>query len=76
MPGPLPVVSLLICAANLGHAQIRCPASWLGHLASVFRFILKIYLFLAMLGLHCRALAFSNCGEQGLLSSRRARASH
>ena len=26
-----------------------------------------IYLFLAVLGLRCRAWAFSRCGEQGLL---------
>ena len=26
-----------------------------------------IYLFLAMLGLHCCARAFSSCGERGLL---------
>ena len=28
---------------------------------------LLIYLFLAVLGLHCCALAFSSCGERGLL---------
>ena len=27
----------------------------------------KMYLFLAALGLHCCAQAFSSCGEQGLL---------
>ena len=26
-----------------------------------------MYLFLALLGLHCCTRAFSNCGEQGLL---------
>ena len=31
------------------------------------RFYLFIYLFLAALGLHCRAQAFSSCGEPGLL---------
>ena len=31
-------------------------------------FFLKIYLFLAVLGLHCFAWAFSICGEQGLLA--------
>ena len=30
-------------------------------------FILFIYLFLAALGLHCCARAFSSCGERGLL---------
>ena len=29
--------------------------------------ILFIYLFLAALGLHCCAWAFSSCGERGLL---------
>ena len=27
----------------------------------------KLYLFMAVLGLHCCAQAFSSCGEQGLL---------
>ena len=31
------------------------------------KFIYFIYLFLAALGLHCCAQAFSSCGEQGLL---------
>ena len=37
-----------------------------------------IYLFMAVLGLHCCAWAFSSCGEQGLLFVVRcgARASH
>ena len=30
-------------------------------------FFLKIYLFLAALGLRCCTRAFSSCGEQGLL---------
>ena len=30
-------------------------------------FYLFIYLFLAALGLHCCAWAFSSCGERGLL---------
>ena len=30
-------------------------------------FIYFIYLFLAVLGLHCCTWAFPNCGEQGLL---------
>ena len=30
-------------------------------------FLNFIYLFLAVLGLHCCARAFSSCGEQGLL---------
>ena len=33
----------------------------------LLNFILFIYLFLAALGLCCCALAFSSCGEQGLL---------
>ena len=40
----------------------------------VFRKV--IYLFLATLGLHCSAWAFSRCREQGLLSRFSARASH
>ena len=32
----------------------------------LYKFIL-FYLFLAALGLHCCAQAFSSCGEQGLL---------
>ena len=32
-----------------------------------FCFLLKIYLFLAALGLCCCARALSSCGEQGLL---------
>ena len=32
-----------------------------------FKINLFIYLFLAALGLHCYARAFSSCGEQGLL---------
>ena len=31
------------------------------------KFIYLIYLFLAVLGLHCCAWAFSSCGERGLL---------
>ena len=30
-------------------------------------FVLFLFLFLAALGLHCCALAFSSCSEQGLL---------
>ena len=40
---------------------------------SFFKFI---YLFLVSLGLHCCARAFSNCSEQGLLSSYSVQASH
>ena len=38
--------------------------------------ILVLWGFLAVLGLHCRAQAFSSCGEWGLLSSCGARTSH
>ena len=31
------------------------------------KFIYLIYLFLAVLGFHCCARAFSSCGERGLL---------
>ena len=34
---------------------------------SIFFLIYLIYLFLAVLGLHCCVLAFSSCGERGLL---------
>ena len=34
-----------------------------------FSFFKKIYLILAMLGLHCCVWAFSSCSEWGLLSS-------
>ena len=38
------------------------------HASSIFLIqILFIYLFLAALGLHCCAQAFSSCGERGLL---------
>ena len=37
----------------------------LGHF--LFTFFFLIYLFLAALGLSCCTLAFSSCGEQGLL---------
>ena len=33
----------------------------------IFAFIYLFYLFLAALGLHCCAWAFSSCGEWGLL---------
>ena len=36
----------------------------------------RFYLFLVALGLGCCAQAFSSCGEQGLLSSCGAWASH
>ena len=32
-----------------------------------FFFLIYLYLFLAALGLHCCAWAFSSCGERGLL---------
>ena len=39
-------------------------------------FYLCIYLFLAVLGLHCCVRAFSSCGFWGLLSSCSAQAFH
>ena len=33
----------------------------------MYKFILFIYLFLAVLGLRCCVRAFSGCGERGLL---------
>ena len=35
--------------------------------STVFGFVFYIYLFLAVLGLHCHVRAFSTCGERGLL---------
>ena len=41
---------------------------WSGLTKFINLFIYKfIYLFLALLGFHCCAQAFSSCGEQGLL---------
>ena len=37
------------------------------HMCNVYIYIYLINLFLAALGLHCCAWAFSSCGEQGLL---------
>ena len=39
-------------------------------------FKISFYLFLATLGLCCCTLAFSSCGEQGLLSGCGVQASH
>ena len=48
--------------------------SWLDFLKYLYPFI---YLFLlAVLGIHCCALAFSSCSKKGLLSTCGARASH
>ena len=33
----------------------------------LFTYLLIIYLFLAVLGLHCQMWVFSSCGKQGLL---------
>ena len=45
--------SIIVCCCNS-----HCP---------FFLINLFIYLFLAVLGLHCCTRAFSSCGEQGLL---------
>ena len=37
------------------------------HCTLIVSFLKFIYLFLAALGLHCCAQAFSSCGERGLL---------
>ena len=46
-----------------------CMGSSKGWFLSFFFFFINlcIYLFLAALGLHCSAQAFSSCGERGLL---------
>ena len=46
-----------LCSWDKPHLVMMC----------VFFFKLFIYLFLAALGLHCCAQAFSSCGERGLL---------
>ena len=49
------------------------PTSW--YLHSIFKCI-NLFLFLAVLGFHCCAWAFSSHGAQELLSSHSARTSH
>ena len=38
-------------------------------LFNIYRFYIKIFFFLTVLGLHCFAPAFSSCSQRGLLSS-------
>ena len=66
------VVNLLIAAA------ITCSSSpfWPMHIFFFFLTILFIYLFLAVLCVHCCTGFFSSCGECGLLSSCRVWAPH
>ena len=57
---------------NLGTQSASFTVSWdVPKISHHFSFFLKInlfiYLFLAVLGFHCCAWAFSSCGEQGLL---------
>ena len=60
------------CRIFLDQGWNPCPLHWqpdsqpLRHEGSP-KFIYFIYLFLAALGLHCCAWAFSSCGEQGPL---------
>ena len=53
----------------LGHKfpSLAACCNHLGSLPPKFNFFLKFYLFLAALGLHCCARAFSSCSEWGLL---------
>lgn len=53
--------------------QSGLSSSWQQLLVRVLKIIC---LFLAALGLHCRVQAFSRCGEWGLFSRWRVRASH
>ena len=65
--------STILCKFLLGwrHASVECQV-----LAMSLSGLCKLNLFLAALGLHCYAQAFSSCSELGLLSSCRAQASH
>ena len=49
------------------YCQILCLLFFFSIYHIVFFFFLLLYLFLAALGLHCCAQAFSSCGERGLL---------
>ena len=57
-------------------AQHYCWCGFLECLLVYFEIHLFMYLFLAVLGLHCCTWLFSSCSEQGLLSSCDAQASH
>ena len=50
--------------------EVQSPNHWITRDFPIYYFLKKInlfiYLFLAVLGLHCCARAFSSCGEQGL----------
>ena len=58
----------LSCSATCGifpdQGSNLCPLHWQ---VDFFKFIYLMYLFLAMLDLHCCAQAFSNSSERGLL---------
>ena len=47
--------------------MLRAPLTYHGMFGVFFKINLVIYLFMAALGLHCCARAFSSCGKQGLL---------
>ena len=55
-----------LCSWDKPHLVMMC----------VFFFKLFIYLFLAALGLHCCAQAFSSCGERGATLRCNEQASH
>ena len=50
--------------------------SFLGFFFFFFKFFIFLFYCLGVLGLHCCMQTFSSCGEEGLLSSWSARASH
>ena len=56
---------------NQATHKIRIPTTkrlglFTEHLRAMLSFIFNFFLFLAVLGLHCCARAFSSCGERGL----------
>ena len=63
LPGPMPI-ALTKSRLLLTFSQLPC---LLCKISFFFKLIYLIYLFLAALGLHCCARAFSSCSEQGLL---------
>ena len=56
--------------------MLHVPLSIRKYSFHIFLINLFIYLFLAALGLHCCAQAFSSCDEQGLLFRCGVQASH
>ena len=57
-----------------GYSSFTAPLTLLGFFIFLKKFSFN-YLFMAVLGVHCCAQAFSTCKEQGLLSGHDAQAS-